>query len=124
MWTSADREQLKNAYENFVTKYGLLNSPDNRRRILEDTAFGIITLSSLERREGERFVKADILTGSVHQVKERFVTDDPIEALAHSLNDTGKVDLGFISAAMDMEEEEVITRLGNHVYLNPASNEW
>ena len=72
-----DREQLNNAYEHFVSQYGLLNTPDNRRRILEDTAFGIITLSSLERRDGERFVKADILT-----------------------------------------------HLGNHVYLNPSSSEW
>ena len=122
--SEADREQLNSTYEHFVAQYGLLNSPDNRRRILEDTAFGVITLSSLERKEGERFVKADILTHSIHQVKERFVTDDPVEALAHSLNDTGKVDLGFISAAMELEEDEVIARLGNCVYLNPSSSEW
>lgn len=122
--SEASREQLNNAYEDFVSLYGLLNSSDNRRLILEDTAFGIITLSSLERRDGEHFVKADILTYSIHQVKERFVTDNPVEALAHSLNDTGKVDLGFISAAMELEESEVITRLGNHVYLNPSSSEW
>ena len=75
--SEASREQLNNAYEDFVSQYGLLNSPDNRWLILEDTAFGIITLSSLERRDGERFVKADILT-----------------------------------------------HLGNHVYLNPSSSEW
>ncbi len=119
-----DRELLNNKYEGFIANYGLLNSPDNRRLILEDTAFGVITLSSLERRDGERFVKADILTHSIHQVKERFVTDDPIEALAHSLNDTGKVNTGFISAAMGLEENEVISRLGNHIYLNPSTNEW
>jgi N12 class adenine-specific DNA methylase len=122
--SEADRDKLNNTYEHFIAEYGLLNSPDNRRRILEDTAFGVIALSSLERRDGERFVKADILTRSLHQVKERFITDDPIEALAHSLNDTGKVDAGFISAAMGLEESEVIGRLGNHVYLNPVSNEW
>lgn len=119
-----DRELLNSKYERFVANYGLLNSPDNRRLILEDTAFGVITLSSLERRDGERFVKADILTHSIHQIKERFVTDDPIEALAHSLNDTGKVDIGFISAAMRLEETEVIGPLGNHIFLNPSTNEW
>ncbi|MFT4152245.1 Eco57I restriction-modification methylase domain-containing protein [Parafilimonas sp.] len=119
-----DRDKLNSTYEKFIAEYGLLNSADNRRHILEDTAFGVITLSSLERRDGERFVKADILTHSIHQVKERFITDDPVEALAHSLNDTGKVDIGFISAAMGSEENEVIPLLGNHVYLNPASDEW
>lgn len=122
--SDADRDQLNNTYEDFTAVYGLLNSPDNRRRILEDTAFGVIALSSLERRDGERFVKADILTRSIHQVKERFITEDPVEALAHSLNDTGKVDTGFISAAMGLDENEVVSRLGNHVYLNPVSNEW
>jgi N12 class adenine-specific DNA methylase len=122
--SDTDRDNLNSTYEKFIAEYGLLNRSDNRRRILEDTAFGVIVLSSLERRDGERFVKADILTHSIHQVKERFVTDDPIEALAHSLNDTGKVDVGFISAAMGLEENEVISRLGNHVYLNPLSNEW
>jgi N12 class adenine-specific DNA methylase len=119
-----DRDKLNSTYEKFIAEYGLLNSPDNRRLVLEDTAFGVITLSSLERREGERFVKADILAHSIHQVKERFITEDPVEALAHSLNDTGKVDIGFISAAMGLEENEVVPLLGNHVYLNPASDEW
>lgn len=119
-----DRDQLNDAYEHFTAAYSLLNSPENRRRILEDTAFGVIMLSSLERRDGERFVKADILTHAIHQAKERFITDDPLEALAHSLNDTGKVDTGFISAAMGLQESEVSGRLGNHVYLNPVTSEW
>lgn len=121
---TADRERLNERYDGFTQQYGVLNSPDNRRRILEDTAFGLTTLSSLERRDGERFVKADILTQYVRQVKERFVTDDPIEALAHSLNDTGKVDMDFIASAMRIDEREAVQRLGNHIYLNPASNEW
>ncbi|HQS22841.1 MAG: DNA methylase [Sphingobacteriia bacterium 24-36-13] len=119
-----DREQLNDNYDRFVSQYGLLNSPGNRRNILEDTAFGMVMLSSLERREGERFVKADILIHSVQQSKERFATDDPIEALAHSLNDTGQVDIAFISAALGLEENETIGHLGNHVYKNPVNNEW
>ena len=119
-----DRQRLNERYDGFIRLYGILISPDNRRRILEDSAFGLTTLSSLERRDGERFVKADILTQSVRQVKERFVTDDPHEALAHSLNDTGKVDMAFIGAAMGLDENEVIGRMGNLIYLNPVSNEW
>mgnify|MGYP001052450977 CR=1 FL=1 len=119
-----DRASLNEMYEQFVSEFGLLNSSDNRKLILEDHAFGITILSSLERRDGERFVRSDILTHSIHQVKERFVTDDPVEALAHSLNDTGKVDLKFISVAMEVSEGEVITRLGNYIYLNPANKEW
>lgn len=118
------RADLNNKYEAFVRQYGLLNNAANRRLILEDTAFGMMTLSSLERRQGAQYVKADILTHTIHQVKKRFITDDPIEALAHSLNDTGKVDVDFIGAAMELDEAEVISRLGNHIYLNPINNAW
>jgi N12 class adenine-specific DNA methylase len=122
--SEAKRQDLNDHYDHLISRYGILNSHKNRRRILEDTAFGLTVLSSLERREGERFVKSDILIRSIVQQKECFTTDDPLEALAHSLNDTGKVDTGFIGAAMGLEENEVISRLGNHVYLNPANAEW
>lgn len=122
--SEAYREQLNNGYDRFTSQFGLLNSADNRRRILEDTAFGIIILSSLERRDGERFVKSDILTRSLQQTKERFATDDPIEALAHSLNDTGKVDLDFLQAAMGLDQQDVISKLGNHIYLNSSNSTW
>ena len=119
-----ERDELNQRYDQFISQYGQLNSQGNRRRILEDTAFGLTMLSSLERREGERFVKSDMLTGTAQTSTKRFVTDDPIEALAHSLNDTGKVDIGFISAAMGLEEPETIARLGEHIYLNPVSKDW
>ncbi|MDX9880556.1 MAG: helicase-related protein [Prolixibacteraceae bacterium] len=122
--SEGERQDLNGHYERLISRYGRLNSNENRRHILEDTAFGLTVLSSLERRDREQFVKSDILTGSIVQQKERFATDDPLEALAHSLNDTGKVDTGFIGAAMGLEENEVISRLGSHVYLNPANAEW
>lgn len=120
----ADRQRLNEQYDRFVSLYGILNTADNRRQVMEDTAFGITLMSSLERREGDRFVKSDILTRSIIQHKERFTTEDPLEALAHSLNDTGKVDMDFISVAMGIEEAEAISRLGNHIYLNPATDVW
>ncbi|WP_226789869.1 helicase-related protein [Flagellimonas hadalis] len=119
-----ERGELNQRYDRFISQYGQLNSQGNRRRILEDTAFGLTMLSSLERREGEHFVKSDMLTGTGQASTKRFVTDDPIEALAHSLNDTGKVNIGFIGAAMGLEEPETIARLGEHIYLNPISNDW
>ena len=108
---------MNQRYDRFISQYGQLNSQGNRRRILEDTAFGLTMLSSLERREGERFVKSDMFTGTAQASTKRFVSDDPIEALAHSLNDTGKVDIRFIGAAMGLEEPETIARLGEHICL-------
>lgn len=118
------RKDLNEAYEALIKGFGLLNSPVNRQRILKDEAFGLTMLSSLERKDGEQFVKADILTQSLLPKQEVYTTDNPLEALAKSLNDKGKVDIEFIAAATDSTEAETISALANHIYLNPISNEW
>lgn len=118
------RAKTNQTYESFIAKYGQLNLPNNRKLILEDRALGHTILSSLERREGEKFVKSDILTQSIVKIEEQFRTDDPIEALARSLNDVGNVDLHFIKSAMGITEEETIAALGQHIYLNPKGNVW
>lgn len=125
--TAADehlRKDLNEAYESLIKGFGLLNSPANRQRILKDEAFGLAMLSSLERKEGGQFVKADILTQSLLPKQEVYLTDNPLEALAKSLNDKGKVDIEFIAAATDSTESETIAALGNHIYINPVNNQW
>jgi N12 class adenine-specific DNA methylase len=118
------RKTLDEGYENFVRQYGPLNQPGNVRLIMEDMAFGITMLSSLERKEGVQYVKADILTASLTPKEERYYTDDVVEALARGLNETGRVDLAFINAATGLSEDETIQKLGHHIYLNPQSNSW
>ena len=98
------RKQLNESYDALVKGYGILNSTTNRQRILKDEAFGFIVLASLERKEGDQYFKADILTQSLIQKQEAFHTDNPVEALAKSLNDKGFVDIEFIAAATDSTE--------------------
>lgn len=118
------RKELNERYEALIAGYGLLNSAINRQRITKDEAFGLTILSSLERKEGEQYVKADILTRSLVQKKEAFHTDNPVEALARSLNDKGFVDIEFVAAATGTTEGEAIQALGAHIYLNPENNRW
>jgi N12 class adenine-specific DNA methylase len=118
------RKDLNEGYEALIKGYGLLNAAANRQRILKDEAFGLTMLSSIERKEGEQFIKSDILTQSLIPKQEVYTTDNPLEALAKSLNDKGKVDMEFIAAATDNTEPETIAALGNHIYINPANNQW
>jgi N12 class adenine-specific DNA methylase len=118
------RKQLNDAYAGFVQQYGGLNRPDNRRLILADAVDGFKLLSSLERKEGSNFLPADILKRPVFRQKEVYKTDDPVSALARGLNESGKVDLGFVAAATGLTTDEVIINLDRHIYLNPQSQEW
>jgi hypothetical protein len=74
------RKQLNESYDDLVKGYGILNSSTNRQRILKDEAFGFLILASLERKDGEHYLKADILTQSLIQGQELFHTDNPVEA--------------------------------------------
>ena len=117
------RERLNEAYQKFQSQYGLLNQGYNRNHILND-ALGFITLSSLERKEGELYVKADIFNQPLFKKQEAFSTEDPVEALTHCLNERGKVDIGFIAKTTGNSETETIEALHQHIYLNPSSLEW
>lgn len=119
-----ERQELNDQYEALITHFGILNSVENRKRISEDRAFGLTVLSSLERREGDRFVKADILTQTIVHQKEHFTTDNPAEALAHCLNEIGAVDLELIAGVMGLSEPEVVRHMGDHIYLNPHTSQW
>lgn len=117
-----ERTELNQLYDSFTNRYGLLNSAYNKKFISNDTAFGLMVLSSLERRDGENFVKADILREAITKADEHFRTDDAVEALAHCLNEKGGVDINFIETATGMASNEVIGSLGSHIYMNPVNN--
>ena len=118
------RNKLNESYDALVKGYGILNSSINKQRILKDEAFGFIVLASLERKDGDQYFKADILSKSLKQKQEAFHTDNPIEALAKSLNDKGFVDIEFIAAATDSTEADIVKALGNHIFINPLNNSW
>jgi N12 class adenine-specific DNA methylase len=118
------RVQLNRAYENLNSRYGELNKPFNRSRVLKDPAFGFMLLSSLERRENEAWVKADIFHAPVFPKQEKLQTDDPAEALARCLNDKGYVHLSYISQATGLNEEDIIRRLDRQILLNPVTRQW
>lgn len=118
------RTELNQAYDQLTTSYGELNKMVNRGRLLNDAAFGFLILSSLERRENDNWVKADIFKGPVFPQQEALQTNDPAEALARCLNDKGYVDLAYINKVTSLSESEIIRQLERQIILNPASKTW
>ncbi|SDF27648.1 Helicase conserved C-terminal domain-containing protein [Mucilaginibacter pineti] len=118
------RSELNRAYDLLVDGYGELNKTVNRSRLLDDAAFGFLILSSLERRENDTWIKADIFSGPVFPQQEDLQTNDPAEALARCLNDRGYVDLAYISKVTALSESEIIRQLERQIILNPASKTW
>lgn len=118
------RKSLNFYYDAFVSKHGVLNINANRNRILNDAALGFKMLSSLEIRDDQQFVRSDIFYGPLFQQKEMLKTDDPAEALARCLNDTGRVDLSIIGQVTGLSEDEIILQLDKQILLNPQTCTW
>src|SRR6202012_1658780 len=97
------RNDVNKKYDEFTGAYGLLNASENEKLKDADQAHGAILISSLERKEENRFVKADILLETLVAKRENLITDDPAEALARCLNDKGKVDIPYISSMIGKE---------------------
>lgn len=118
------RVLLNRNYDSFKARYGELNKPANRNKILQDAALGFMALSSLERREDDAWTKADIFYGPVFPQQQSLHTDDPAEALARCLNDKGFVNLAYIGEATGLTEGELVRRLEKQIFLNPENRSW
>jgi N12 class adenine-specific DNA methylase len=118
------RNEVNKRYDEFTNAYGLLNASENEKLKEADQAHGAVVISSVERKEDNRFVKADILNETLVAKRENLITDDPAEALARCLNDEGKVDIQYISTMIGKDEVATIEALGDLVFLNPVSLKW
>jgi N12 class adenine-specific DNA methylase len=120
----AARELLNQKYDEFIHNYGQLNLPSNRKTLLNDDTYGLVVLSSLERKDAGGYVKSDIFYDSLTTISERYNTDDPVEGMAHCLNMKGRIDLAFIAETINLSEEATLHALSEMIFMNPGTNEW
>ena len=118
------RNDLNAAYDQLKAQYGILNSQKNRARITQDSSFGVLVLSSMERREGEQFVKSDILKDPLEQKAEEIIIENPVDALARCLNDKGSVDLDYLQKLTEKTRSQLTQELQGHIYLDVKQNKW
>jgi len=130
------RAKLNHVYNEFHKKFGFLNDPINRRLFLDDTESALVQALEFDYEKAitparaeefgiqvrpARAVKADILS--------RRVLFPPVEvanvqtakdALLHSLNMTGKVDMPFMQQAYGKDEKTIVEELGDLLFHDPV----
>ncbi|WP_312078515.1 Eco57I restriction-modification methylase domain-containing protein [Chryseobacterium sp.] len=117
-----ERNLLNEKYDEFVKRFGTINSAENVKLIKTDSLGKEILY--LERMNGNTVIKSDIFTKPVNFSTESLVVNDASESLSASLNRTGKVDLGFMSELTGQTVEELKTELKNRIYYNPLQKEY
>lgn len=101
--------ELNQQYDDFVKKFGRLNSKENAKIFDEDSSYAL--LCSLEiignNQEFER--KADIFTKRT--IRKRVVVtevDTPSEALALSISEKPKVDLDYMEELTGLSKQDIV----------------
>lgn len=112
------RDSLNASYDEFVQRFGALNSKANVKFILMDASGR--DMLSLERAENGAFVKADIFDHPVaFSTNELVHVDTAEEALSASLNKFGEVRLEFMRTLCGQDTDELINGLKGRMFFNP-----
>ncbi|MGN0500232.1 MAG: LPD25 domain-containing protein, partial [Ruminococcus sp.] len=125
-------EDIKNAqvrlnriYDNFIKKYGYINSKANMNAFKEDSAIQLV--ASLEEFDSEKNYKgkADIFSKrTIKPHKAVSSVDTAADALAVSIAEKAKVDLKYMSKLYNKPVEEIISELEGAIFNVPGTDEY
>jgi N12 class adenine-specific DNA methylase len=118
------RAALNAAYDDFLSRHGLLNSPKNSRLFRTDPeAALLLALENYDVDNPEATSKAALF----HHLELRRLEDhdaklDPVTALGVTLNHKGRIDQDFLSRLTGLSWEELWNSLrGHQLFLDPAT---
>ncbi len=119
-------EQLKlsNLYDNFVKKYGLINSRGNSQAFSEDSSYYLLCSLEILDSKGKFIKKADIFTKkTIRPKKEILKVDTGNEALIVSLSEKARVDIEYMKSITGKTEKELIKELEGQIFRIPDTQE-
>ncbi len=117
------RKNLNQKYNDYVAKYGFINSKKAMQLLKMDTLGSEIMY--LERSQGNGYRKADIFKQPVaFNPNEITRVDTPKEALSASLNKFSKVDLSYMQELTNFSATELKTALQEDIFYNPIEQEY
>lgn len=115
-----EQQKLNALYDEYTSKYGLLNSRANRLAFSDDSSYPL--LCSLEELDeyGNLKRKADMFTKrTIRQQSAITSVDTASEALALSIGEKARVDMAYMSLLTGKSEEELFSELQGAIFLNP-----
>ena len=130
-----NRELLNKQYDDFLKKYGYLNSMTNRRLFMDDTESALLQALELDYDQGVSKAKA-LSTGmeekpasaqkaDIFNQRVLFPPSDVInvnnakDALLASLNVKGMVDIDYMADVYNKPVAEIVSELGDVLYNDP-----
>ena len=116
----SEQYKLNKQYDQFVKKYGYLNSQTNTKLFKEDGDSALLFAAENVNEETKAVTKADVFfKRTIRPYVVPTSTDDPFEALQISKNERGKVDIAYIEELTGKDYDTVLSELGSTVFRDP-----
>lgn len=118
---AAKQRELRQLYDGYIAKYGIINSRGNAQAFEADS--GYFLLCSLEELDAEGNLKGLADMFSARTIGYKAVPDrveTAVEALAVSISERAGVDLPYMSSLLGGKaEDEIVRELDGVIYENP-----
>jgi N12 class adenine-specific DNA methylase/adenine-specific DNA methylase len=119
------RQRLNSIYDSFTRRFGPLSSRDNVKAFAGDPDQPLLLSLEIYDPENGRAAKTAIFERrTLERYKPVEHVESAAEALAVSLNETGKIDWPRMEQVTGRSNRELQHELGELVYRNPEGGEW
>ena len=117
---STEQENLNRLYDAFTKKYGLINSRGNYLAFAADESYFLLCSLEVLDDEGNFKRKADMFTKrTIKPHREITSVETASEALALSIGEKARVDLGYMARLTGKTQEEIVTELRDVIFRVP-----
>ena len=117
---TAEQLHLNEIYDDFTSKYGLINSRGNSLAFRDDSSFYLLCSLENINEDGTLKSKADMFTKRTIRKKVNVThVDTANESLMVSLAEKGKIDFGYMSELCGHSIDEMIKELEGVIYKVP-----
>ena len=115
-----EQENLNRLYDAFTEKYGLINSRGNYLAFAADESYFLLCSLEVLDDEGNFKRKADMFTKrTIKPHREVTSVETASEALALSIGEKARVDLGYMARLTGRTQEEIVTELQGVIFRVP-----
>lgn len=114
------QNKLNQKYDEFVERFGRLNSKENAKLFDEDSSYALLCSLEIMGENQEFLGKADIF--SKRTIRRNIIiteADTPTEALALSISEKARVDLDYMEELTGIPKEDIVKDLEGIIFRNP-----
>lgn len=117
-----EQNRLNALYDNFVRRYGRINTRGNNQAFQDDSSYYLLCSLEILDSKGNFKRKADIFSKKTIKARvEVTKVDTANEALILSLTEKAKVDIDYMTSLTDKTEDELLKELEGQIFRLPNS---